>query len=174
MKVRFFILIFIFLLLAACAPKVTVVNEKGKQLPKSSYEVNDLRGRFNCNFYYVEVEEGKDKDGTPIKTPINYMRIFEDQKLQYKTNKVYMILEVSNPRRVHYNLIEDKRVVSINNYKVVDKKDVVKIAESDLSYRQYIFELPAEKFNRIEYELKLFVGNEFVFTFGELRYTPNS
>jgi hypothetical protein len=102
------------------------------------------------------------------------MKIFSENKLQYKTNKIYMILEVSNPSRVHYQLLEDKRVVSMNNYKIVDKRDRNKIAESDLNYRQYIIELPTEKFQRVEYEMKLYVGSEFVFTFGELRYTPNS
>lgn len=174
MKSRVFILFLVLFLVTACAPKVTVVNDKGKELPKNSYEVSDLRGRFRCNFYYVEVEEGKDKDGSPIKTPINYMKIFSENKLQYKTNKIYMILEVSNPSRVHYQLLEDKRVVSMNNYKIVDKRDRNKIAESDLNYRQYIIELPTEKFQRVEYEMKLYVGSEFVFTFGELRYTPNS
>lgn len=168
------LLISLFFILISCTPKLTVVDDKGQRLPTISHEVRDLRGRFHCNFYYVEIEEGKDKDQTPILKPINYLKLYQnEQKLQYKTNKVVMILEVSNPQKVEYKLIEDKKITSIENYKKVEKRSFNTVAESTQEYRKYVFELPAKNFQKVDYELKLFVGNEFVFTFGELIYLPN-
>jgi len=140
-------------------------------MPKPSYQIQDLAGRFKTNFYYAEVSTFKDLDGTEMKRAENFIPVYTKHKLKDKSETVNVVIQVFNPKKINYLIIETSNIVRQEGYKEIrDYKKGAIAAKSNLEYREYIFKLPAKSVKSAECEFILVSEGEHVFTFGKLEY----
>jgi hypothetical protein len=140
-------------------------------MPKPSYQVSDLAGRFKTNFYYAEVFTSKDLDGSSLSHVDNFIPVYSKHKLKNKTEYVNAVIQVFNPRKIPYQIIETSKVIRQEGSKEIrEEKTGVSVAKSDLEYRSYTFKLLAKSIKSAEYEFVLVSEQEHVFTFGKLEY----
>jgi hypothetical protein len=157
--------------MVGCSPNVNIVDSTNQPMPKPSYQIQDLAGRFKTNFYYAEISSFKDLDGTEIKRAENFIPVYTKHKLKDKSEHVNAVIQVFNPKKVSYLIIENSKIIRQEGHKEIrdDKKGAI-VAKSNLEYREYLFKLPAKSIKTAEYELILISEGEHIFTFGKLDY----
>jgi hypothetical protein len=164
-------LLFLLVVLIGCSPKVNLIDSTNQPLPKPSYQVSDLAGRFKTNFYYAEVFTFKDLDGSSLLRSENFIPVYTKHKLKDKTEYVNAVIQIHNPKRIPYQIIETSKIIRQEGSKEIrEEKTGVSVAKSDLEYRSYTFKLPAKSIKSAECEFIIISEGEHVFTFGKLEY----
>jgi hypothetical protein len=164
-------LLFLLAVLIGCGTKVNLIDSNNQPLPNPSYHVSDLAGRFKTNFYYAEVFTTKDLDGSPLTHSSSFIPVYTKHKLKDKTEYINAVIQISNPGKITYQIIETSKIVKQEGFKEIrEEKTGVSVAKSDLEYRAYTFKLPAKSVISAEYEFIIISEGEHVFTFGKLNY----
>jgi hypothetical protein len=164
-------LLFLLAVLIGCGTKVNLIDSNNQPLPKPSYQVSDLAGRFKTNFYYAEVFTTKDLDGSLLTHSDSFIPVYTKHKIKDKTEYINVVIQIFNPGKITYQIVETSKIVRQEGFKEIrEEKTGVSVAKSDLEYRSYTFRLPAKSVISAECEFILVSEQEHVFTFGKLNY----
>lgn len=168
------ILPILFFLLIGCSTttNLKLVDSSGRELPNPHYALTNLSTNLTAMFYYVSMSEIKDTDGTIIYRP-TYLPMHKVFKA-VPTSKLHLIIEVSNPNKIEYNVWSESMTTCWEKYrgKYTEIFAGSLLAKSRVEYRQFIFDIPvSEKIKDVTYGVNLLdkTGNILMY-FGDFHY----
>jgi hypothetical protein len=172
MKKQVLLLFFIFLCVGCAGPRINLVDPAGRAIPTPHYmlmSTSDLQ--LQTVSYWAKYKSKQDLDGSIILQP-TFLPYTIDYKFSMKTySHVTLTVEVLNPKRVKYKLIE--KVTAIGRYSKCTKINRRIIGISDLRYRQFTINLPFRKedIGKIQYGVDLITIDDFpIMHFGNFNY----
>jgi hypothetical protein len=143
-----YIILFLLMLLIGCAaPQVNLVDPMGRILPNPHYVlISTGELQLQTLFYWSKVNYEKDLDGKYVHQS-KYLYLHDLQTLNlYDAKSVVITLEVSNPKRISYEVIQNMKVVGTERGHVSYIADSV--GKSNMPYRRFTVDLPFDKKTR--------------------------
>lgn len=171
---RYVTLLFLCILIfSGCAGReIKIIDPAGRLIPTPHYllmSTGDLQ--IQTVSYWAKFKQEKDLDGSLILQPI-FIPFTEDYKFSMKKySHVSLTLEIRNPKRVEYKIIEKYSSVGKSTEGVKYNRRVVGV--SDIEYRQFVINLPfcIEDIGKIQYGVDLVTNDEMpIMHFGNLNY----
>ena len=153
MKKRSVLLILcLFLIGCSTTTNLKLIDPTGRELPKPHYVLKSFYGSITATFYYASLSEIKDVDGTIISKP-NYLSMYPTHTIK-PTDTMMLVIEVSNPHKIEYEVWEDVTIKQKENgVKVIGAE----LASSKLAYRQFLLAMPnSDEVEEVIYRAKIF------------------
>ena len=130
----------LFFLLIGCSTisHLKIIDSTGRELPTPNYTLKNLYNGMSAVFYYASISTKKDVDGTLIPCP-TYLSMNQVHTIS-AISCISLIIEVSNPQRFKYKIWAYSTIKKLT----IDGDEIKgsKLAESNLEYRQFVFNLP--------------------------------
>jgi hypothetical protein len=149
------------LFIVGCATqKYNVVDPAGRKLPNPHYVLNGIGNDISVMFYYMEVSEVRDIDGTSLKTP-SFIPLHEKKIFTWEEDhSLFLVTEVHNPKKVKYSVYE-KWQIKYWSFDLRTDGFYHKIAESQAQFRRYQIRLPyvEDGIREVRHHLEIRVGD---------------
>jgi len=169
MKKQAVLLFLIFLFIGCAGPHINWVDPAGRVIPRPHYmlqSTSDLN--IQTVSYWAKYKSKQDLDGSMILDP-TFLPYTKDYKFSMKKySHVTLTVEVLNPNRVKYKLVE--KVTVIGKHLKINRRI---IGISNLRYRQFTINLPFRKedLGKIQYGVDLITIDDMpIMHFGNLNY----
>lgn len=130
--------LFLFFLVIGCATQqnLTITDNIGRLTPTPSYQLEDVNKKIRAVFWYESHKVIQDVDGSNVKMPVYLSR--NDKKL-FLDDKISLRVEIYNPRRITYTLIESLSYqIETGNNMLAGRP----VSISNLPYRIYNIQIP--------------------------------
>jgi hypothetical protein len=135
--------LFLFFLVIGCAVKqeLTITDSIGRLTPTPSYTLEDVNKKIHAVFWYETHMIVKDVDGSDVKLPVFLSK--DNNKLDLsKNDKITLKVEIYNPNRIIYTLIESLNYQTETGNNMLAGKP---ISMSNLPYRIYNIQIPLKE-----------------------------
>jgi len=132
---------FLFFLVIGCVskPNITVTDNIGRMMPSPSYSLRDNAGKIRAVFWYTFYKNVKDIDGSDVIMPVFLSRHGPNKIDISKVDKIILEVEIYNPNRIIYNMMETLYYIDVKKQLKVDGRP---ISISNLPFRIYKINIP--------------------------------
>lgn len=171
-KMLISLIMLLFLLGCAGAPKVSLVDQGGRTMPTPHYVLKSTDKNVSVLFYYTAYSTEKDLDNYEILVP-KYLNLYQSHSISLKKYKrLVMNFEVQNPTNEKYSVWE---TIEWRDEKDADKATGRRIGYSNRSYRSFTVEMPYGKnYKDIKYGMFLRAADgRIIMHFGEFKYSTD-
>jgi hypothetical protein len=147
------------LFLVGCATQqYIVVDPSGRSFPNPHYVLKAIGNDLTVMFYYTDLDEIKDADGTPLKVP-TYLHLHEKNVFSWdKNHSLILTAEIHNPKLVRYSVYEDFNLTTWVGGQMSARR---KIGMSDFRFRRFQVSLPTwEGVKEVSHHLEIKSGKE--------------
>ena len=170
MKKQAVLLFLIFLFIGCAGPRFKLIDPTGRSIPTPHYmlqSTSDLN--IQTVSYWATFKSSKDLDGSLIQHPtfIPYNKDYKFSRKKY--SYVTLTIEVNNPKRIKYQLVE--KFTFIRKHKREYNRKIV--GSSNLPYRQFQINLPfhSKDSGKVKYGVDLMTIDDYpVMRFGNINY----